>query len=162
MNNSFARLVDGVCAQLRAEVLPRIDDEYARSQVWGVINLLNTFKLRADWSPALLQQQLAAQRSALDEGAALLQGVPAAPEVPVCTDPVVTPVAELMAERDRRNQALAALGAWLDGKEAAALSPAQAQRLEQVLASALRAEVDLELKFSPRPLFAEMSGEDGR
>ena len=36
MNNSFARLIDGTCTTLRAEVLSRIDDEYARSQVWGV------------------------------------------------------------------------------------------------------------------------------
>ena len=50
MNNSFARLIDGMNATLRSEVLTRLDDEFARGQVFGVINLLNTFKVRADWS----------------------------------------------------------------------------------------------------------------
>ena len=42
MNNSFVRLIDGMCATLRAEVLARLDDEFARGQVFGVISLLNT------------------------------------------------------------------------------------------------------------------------
>src|SRR6185436_14536898 len=50
MNNSFPRLIDGMCATLRSEVLPRLDDEFARGQVFGVINLLNTLKVRASWS----------------------------------------------------------------------------------------------------------------
>eukprot|EP01036_Dinobryon_divergens_P053947 gene53947-72090_t len=35
-------------ATLRSEVLSRLDDGFARGQVFGVINLLNTFKVRAD------------------------------------------------------------------------------------------------------------------
>ena len=47
MNNSFARLIDGMNATLRKEVLTRLDDEFARGQVFGIINLLNTF----NWGP---------------------------------------------------------------------------------------------------------------
>ena len=65
MNNSFSRLIDGMCATLRGEVLTRLDDEFARGQVYGVINLLNTFKARADWSAGFLLAQIDAQDEAL-------------------------------------------------------------------------------------------------
>jgi hypothetical protein len=161
MNNSFPRLVDGVCTTLRTEVLTRIDDEYARSQVYGVINLLNTFKLRADWSAGFLVQQIEAQRTALATAAALLATAPAttagAPSVAVPAMPLHTSVAELLATRDQGNRAIGQLLAWLD--EVGAAFPADdAQRLEQSLRDAMRAEVDIELKNSPRPMFAEMSG----
>lgn len=35
MNNSFARLIDGMCHQLEHEVLPGVADDYARSQLWA-------------------------------------------------------------------------------------------------------------------------------
>lgn len=143
MNNSFTRLIDGMCATLRAEVLTRLDDEFARGQVFGVINLLNTFKVRADWSAGFLLQQLAAQQEAFD-ALAKLPGVPPLPQAPL---PPATPVAELLARRDAGNRALVAL----------LQAPALPEGAEAVLRRAMRAEVDLELKNSPRPLFAEMS-----
>lgn len=152
MNNSFARLIDGMCATLRAEVLTRLDDDFARGQVFGVINLLNTFKVRADWSAGFLLQQLAAQREALEGARAFLpQAVPPQPPLPA-----VTPVADLMAARDAGNRAIGDLLHWLDAH--AATVPAQtAAQVEELLRAAMRAEVELELKNAPRPLFAEMS-----
>ncbi|MBI5717694.1 MAG: hypothetical protein HZC37_08410 [Burkholderiales bacterium] len=157
MNNSFARLVDGTAATLRAEVLPRIDDEYARSQVWGVINLLNTLKMRADWSAGPLLQQLEAQRKALATAAEALRGEAALPtEVP---DPVphIPSADDLRAARDQGNLLIGRLLAWLaeapPGVDAAALAAAEA-----ALLGAMRAEVEIDLKHSPRPLFAQMSG----
>jgi hypothetical protein len=141
MNNSFPRLIDGMCATLRAEVLPRLDDEFARGQVFGVINLLNTFRARADWSAGFLLQQIEAQRSALDAVAALL-AQPAPPPLPVAT-----PIAELLALRDDNNRRIGELLARPD-----IAAPAVA-----LLRQAMRAEVDIELKNAPRPLFAEMS-----
>ena len=151
MNNSFPRLIDGMCATLRSEVLTRLDDEFARGQVYGVINLLNTFKVRADWSAGILLEQIAAQRSALNGVAALLPDVPAAGPLPP-----VTPIAELLALRDRHNACIGALLARLDA-ERATLAPQTAAQAEALLRDAMRAEVDLELKHAPRPLFAEMS-----
>jgi hypothetical protein len=102
MNNSFARLIEGMCHQLQHEVLPRVTDDYARSQLWGVINALNTFAVRADWSSPLLLQQIAAQQQALTAVATLLPGVgvPASPgDVPS--------TAGLMALREQGNRAIA-------------------------------------------------------
>ena len=100
MNNSFARLIDGMNATLRKEVLTRLDDEFARGQVFGVINLLNTFKARADWSAGFLLQQIEAQRTALDGVAALLKGRAEAATLPALPPGGIAqsvPIAELLA-----------------------------------------------------------------
>ncbi len=157
MNNTFTRLIDGMCATLRTEVLTRLDDEFARGQVFGVINLLNTMKVRADWSAAFLLEQIAAQQQALD---AVRPLVPVA--LPPPSMPPSTPIAALLEQRDAGNRAIAALLAWIDGEDGAALPPERRAEVEAHLRRAMRAEVDLELKHAPRPLFAEMSsGREG-
>jgi hypothetical protein len=170
MNNSFVRLVQGMNHTLRSEVLPRLDDEYARGQVWGLINLLNTFEKRADWSSGFLLQQLQAQGAALDEAQALLARPPQAHAEP---PPPSAQVAELLARRDRNNQAISALLAELDGaistdaalgaggigaQNGAVVSASGRAQALAVLRQAMRTEVELELAHSPRPLFAQMSG----
>jgi hypothetical protein len=159
MNNSFGRLIDGMNATLRKEVLTRLDDEFARGQVFGIINLLNTFKMRADWSAGFLLQQIDAQRAALDAVAALLQGragTAPLPELPSGAMPQVVPIADLLAARDAGNRAIGELLRWLDTQRAT-LTPQTAEQIETLLRTAMRAEVNIELKNAPRPLFAEMS-----
>lgn len=164
MNNSFARLIDGMCSTLRQEVLTRLDDDFARGQVFGVINLLNTFKVRADWSPGFLVQQIAAQQEALDAVRLRIGGTAAAaslPELPSGPLPAATPVAELLTRRDAGNQAISALLAWMDA-EGRALPTDELASVERHLRAAMDAEVQIELRHSPRPLFAEMSsGREG-
>lgn len=166
MNNSFDRLIDGMCATLRAEVLTRLDDTFARGQVLGVINVLNTFKARADWSAGFLLQQIDAQRSALRGADALLQGVDRAglgapPPAADGSTPAPAPIDDLLAARDEGNRAIAAWLAWLETARSR-LPDALARDLETLLRSAMLAEVDIELRNSPRPLFAEMSsGREG-
>ena len=158
MNNSFPRLIDGMCATLRTEVLTRLDDEFARGQVFGVINLLNTFKVRADWSGNFLVAQIAEQQRAFDGVRTLLAETPAveAPALPDAPVPAPASTDDLLARRDDGNRALIELQAWLDG--AGRCAPEELRsRIESLLRGAMRAKVDIELKFSPRPLFAEMS-----
>ena len=152
MNNSFVRLIDGMCATLRAEVLTRLDDEFARGQVFGVINLLNTFKVRADWSAVFLLEQLAAQQQALEAVRPLI-AVP----LPPPGLPATTPISDLLARRDEGNRAIEAVLTWLDSDGGTALPAARRGEIESHLRRAMRSEVDLELKYAPRPLFAEMS-----
>lgn len=159
MNNSFARLIDGMNATLRKEVLSRLDDEFARGQVFGVINLLNTFKVRADWSAGFLLQQIEAQRVALDGVAELMKGLPESatlPPLPAGAVPAPVPIVELLAMRDTGNAAIGQLLAWLDAQQDR-LAPATAAAIETLLRTAMRAELGIELKNAPRPLFAEMS-----
>ena len=67
-----------------------------------------------------------------------------------------TPVDDLLAARDAGHRSIAAWLAWLD-VERPRLSIEAADRIEKLLRAAMRAEVDLELRNAPRPLFAEMS-----
>ena len=170
MNNSFARLIDGMCATLRTEVLPRLDDEFARGQVFGLINVLNTFKTRADWSAGFLLEQIAAQQQALDAVRSLFAAAPASTSLPAAPAlaaldmppqlppplPPQLPIADLLQRRDEGNAAITAWLQWRD-EAGAALDETSAAALEALLRGAMRAEVDIELKHSPRPLFAEMS-----
>lgn len=158
MNNSFDRLIDGMCATLRSEVLTRLDDEFARGQVFGVINLLNTFKVRADWSADFLLAQIAAQREAIEAVDAITSPDASAP----ATLPTTTPIDVLLALRDQGNRRLGDLHAWLDDP-ASAVPDAVRERAGKLLREAMLAELSIELKNAPRPLFAEMSSgrEDG-
>ena len=156
-----------MCATLRTEVLPRLDDEFARGQVFGLINVLNTFKTRADWSAGFLLDQIAAQQQALEAARSLLAAapsstvLPAVPTLAALDMPPQMSVADLLQRRDEGNAAITAWLQWRD-EAGAALDETSAAALEALLRGAMRAEVDIELKHSPRPLFAEMSsGREG-
>ena len=64
MNNSLPRLIDGMVATLRKEVIPHIEGDFARGQAFGVIYMLNSLKLRASWSNEFLIEQLRALEEA--------------------------------------------------------------------------------------------------
>ncbi len=157
MNNSFARLIDGMTATLRSEVLPRLDDEFARGQVFGVINLLNTFRLRADWSVGFLHQEVSAQRAAFAQAEQALAGSgarpPAHPSEPL---PTALDAAALLAMRDEGNHAIIAMLRWLWSTPAGP-SAQQLADAEAALRRAMRSEVEVELRHASRPMFAEMS-----
>jgi hypothetical protein len=70
--------------------------------------------------------------------------------------PQAVPIADLLATRDSGNRAIGELLAWLDAQRTQFV-PELVEKVEQLLRTAMRAEVSIELKNSPRPLFAEMS-----
>ena len=70
--------------------------------------------------------------------------------------PQAVAIADLLVARDDGNRAIGELLGWLDAQRAA-LTPEVAAQIETLLRTAMRAEVSLELKNAPRPLFAEMS-----
>ena len=156
MNNSFPRLIDGMCATLRKEVLSRLDDEFARGQVFGVINLLNTFKVRADWSVGFLSQQVQAQCDALGQIARLGEGCADFPPISQPQAPQPVTAGQLESMRDDGNRQIGALLTWL-ADHRARLTGEVAAEMDRLLRQAMRTEIEIELKNSPRPLFAEMS-----
>ena len=159
MNNSFERLIDGMIASLHQEVLTRIDDEFARGQVFGIINLLNIFKVRANWSATFLREQVEKHFSTLERFMALVQEK--APTVPL---PALPPqpglesasVSKLLRWRDDANDAICLLLGWLEENRAALGSPLTAE-LETLLHDSMHAEISIEIKNLPPPMFAEMS-----
>ena len=44
MNNSLPRLIEGMVATLRSEIIPHLDGEFARGQAFGVIYMLNNIR----------------------------------------------------------------------------------------------------------------------
>ncbi len=169
MNNSFVRLIDGMTATLREEVLTRIDDEFARGQVFGVINLLNNFRLRADWSVGFLQEELAAQSLAFARVAELLKaaGLPNAAVQPGSYEAISqllsnSPAAlapdtgALLRRRDDGNQRMIELFRWL-WSQPEGVSPRMRDDIELTLRRAMRSEVEVELRHLAKPMFAEMS-----
>ena len=87
MNNSLPRLIDGMVATLRKEVIPHIEGDFARGQAFGVIYMLNSLKLRASWSNEFLIEQLRALEEASRELDGLGAGIPAALVPGMCAPP---------------------------------------------------------------------------
>jgi hypothetical protein len=181
MNNSFGRLIDGMTATLRQEVLTRIDDEFARGQVFGVINLLNNFKLRADWSVNFLQEVVTAQTQAFHRIAEILReaGVTAefggergvefdaalsaelkaeaaAPIHAAAARGPLTDAKALLLRRDQGNRVIINWLRWIASQPPGV--PAQTLiDIELTLRRAMRSEVEVELRHLGKPMFAEMS-----
>jgi len=58
VNNSLERLIAGIIATLRTDVIPNVTDDYARGQAIGVIDLLNNIAPRLEWARAPLAEAL--------------------------------------------------------------------------------------------------------
>lgn len=156
MNNSLERLIDGMAATLRAEVIPHIEGDYARGQAFGVIYMLNSLKLRASWSNAFLLGQLRALEEASDGLASLAADLPGAP-LPDVKTPINLPEAgALQTARDEGDAQICELIEWLAGQGGAradAVAKAQA-----IIDEYINKQTKYELTTSARPMFVEMSG----
>lgn len=146
MNNSFARLIDGMVEVLRRDVIPATEGEFVRGQVFGVIFILESLKRRADWSREFLGDQVSAL-------AALRDDLLAIAEMPLDA-PAIGPLAQAtLAERDRGDGEVAALIDWLAGQPDRPPIVAANAAIDAYLSRQIRHE----LATSPRPMFAEIS-----
>lgn len=155
MNNSLPRLIEGIIATLRSDVIPHIPDAYARGQAVGVIDLLNNLSPRLDWSAGPLEAGLRARREAL----ALAWQALGVREAPAAPTPTVTPTEALLAERDRLDAEISDLLARL--MAAADPGPAEDAALGH-LRRHMHADLKAELRLTRRPLFAEIAGGAGK
>ena len=151
MNNSIARLIDGMAATLRTEVIPHIEGDYARGQAFGVIYMLNSLKLRASWSNAFLLGQL----QALEQASLALKALdlPDAPLPDVAAPRTLTDAAELQSARDAGDAKICALIDWLAGRDGDAAAEAR-----KIVDDYINSQTKYELTTSARPMFVEMSG----
>jgi hypothetical protein len=154
MNNSLARMIDGMVSTLRQEIIPRIDTEYARGQAFGVVYMLNSIKLRADWSPEFIGGQIEAQQELSAALKPLIRGL-GAPDVP---DTSAVNVAGQALERVRNDidGRICALIEWLDD-HSAEIDPVRAEAIESQLRQYMNRQLKWELETSAKPMFAEMS-----
>ncbi|MFZ1119853.1 MAG: hypothetical protein WAN81_06425, partial [Candidatus Binataceae bacterium] len=65
MNNSLNRLIDGIIIALEREIIPRVDDAYARGQAFAVMDLLRNMRPRLEWSREVTLAQVGLQEAAL-------------------------------------------------------------------------------------------------
>lgn len=152
MNNSLKRMIEGMAATLRNDVIPQIGTEFARGQAYGVIYMLNSLALRASWSPAFVGEQIAAQLALREALAPLLTGSDA-PALPEAAEPGLGMPA-LEALRDANEARICALIDWAG---LATLTPALAATIETQLRICMDRQLKWELQTSAKPMFAEIS-----
>lgn len=156
MNNSLPRLIDGMIAVLRQEVIPQTGGEFARGQAFGVIYMLESIKRRASWSNAFLGEQLAAQAELARDLSALADRMPGAPALPA-TSPQALPDADgLQRSRDAGDEAVCRLIDWL-GEHRGELADDAATAADAAIDRYIRRQLRFELDTSARPMFAEIS-----
>jgi hypothetical protein len=153
MNNSLERLIAGIIATLRSDVIPNVTDAYARGQAIGVIDVLNNIAPRLEWARAPLAEAVAQRRNAVRAVRAL---VPQAPGGAAgLSDQAIAAASstELAAERDRLDGEISDLIAWTQGATAFGDVAAATVLLRQHVHD----ELTREMKMTKKPLFAEIS-----
>lgn len=148
MSIPLERLIEGIIATLRSDVIPHVNDPYARGQTIGVIDLLNNLGPRIEWRQASLRSTIAAKQQVLAEAAALTGG--SIPQFPISEAASAEALLEQRAELDARiGDVVAALWPRRD-------DPACAAALAAMRAH-LRTEMTEVMKSTRKPLFAEIA-----
>ena len=151
MNNSLDRVFEDLISLLIDQVLPRLDEDAVRSQVFAAVFMIETLRLRTDWASEPLLAQIRAQDELFarlrDLDPALLV-LPAGPRVP---EPCLGGQ-DLLALRDAGDTVIARLLAVGTGADAGL-----AGRMEALLADYVRLELALERPHLAKPMFAQMS-----
>ena len=152
MNIALERLLEGIVATLRNDVIPNVGDAYARGQAVGVIDLINNIGPRIEWARGPLMEAVSEKTALLAAVAPLLPGM-AAPGEAVAVERLSSD--ELATERDRLD---AAIG------DALALAHSGGEAGREALAMIVRHlhhEQTPAIKTTRKPLFAEIaSGRD--
>ena len=153
MNNSLSRLLDGMVATLRNEIIPCTQGEYARGQAFGVIFMLESLRRRIDWSPAFIGEQLDAQRELVQRLRAAGVTGDQLPEVP---DVDMPDLRALEGARDLTDHGVCELITGL--QEHRRQWPATGTApIEEALRDYMSRQLRWELATSAKPMFAEIS-----
>ncbi len=156
MNTSLPRLIDGMIATLRQEVIPNLQGDFARGQAYGLIYMLNSIRLRASWSNEFLGEQLRALDEAAQALSALAPQLPGAPPPPAIVARPLPSAAELEAQRDAGDKAICDLIDWLGAHRASAPAAVVAEA-DAAIARYIQRQLKWELTTSAKPMFEEMS-----
>jgi hypothetical protein len=151
VNIALERLFEGMIATLRADVIPRVEDPFARGQAVGLIDLINNIAPRLEWARAPLLKSVLEKRRLLrsiDEmlGEALAEQTDA---------PELTESKDLELEQARLDAGIC------DAMQAAYARPLEDAAAKQALALLIahaRDEAAERMKITRKPLFAEIAG----
>ncbi len=162
MKIALERLIEGIIATLRADVIPNIPDAYARGQAVGVIDLLNNIVPKIEWAREPLINAVAEKTALLSEITGLLPEVSTLVRSGVRSgEAQIISTAELSAERDRLDAAICEILALLGPQKPNRNAGTREQALG-LLKRHIHDELVQQMKLTRKPLFAEIaSGEDG-
>jgi hypothetical protein len=158
MNNSLNRLIEGITIALEREIIPRVDDAYARGQAFAIMDLLRNMHPRLQWSREITLAQVELQEAALrriDELCREKSSRPPKWSAPTVASSTLDTQA-LEARRDRLEDEVCGVLKWL-AENRAALDPTLAQGIEQAMSNYMRESAKRELALTANPLFAEIS-----
>ena len=158
MDNSLQRILDGMIATVRAELIPRLDDEFARGQAYGVIDLLNNLKPRIDWLVTPLFDELQEQVALLQKLAGLFATAPVAFPVAVAAPQLAAGVTAQAVEqqRNRCDEQLSAVIDWLSAQREV-LPKAAFDEADTAIKAHMQRALKRELALTPKPLFGEIA-----
>ena len=149
MNNSFHRLIDGMIESIRAEILPNLSGDFARGQAFGVIFLLKSLRIRANWSPEFFAEQLAH----LEALRATLPPLPeGAPRIEIAAHNNLP--AQMEAARDAADGQVAALIDWC---ATADIPETTRAAIDAAVNAYIKRQLRYEIDTTAPPMFAEMS-----
>ncbi len=158
MSNSLKRILDGVMSALNSEVVPRIDDAFARGQALAIVDLLRNLGPRLEWSHSILWQQIEAQEAALRRVSQLCAGSAVQP-------PAMAPrnfsgehprADELIARRNELDGQVSATLTWLYSRRGE-LSAAVADEIEATIRRYMHEQLQRDMSLTQMPLFKEIS-----
>lgn len=157
MNNSLNRLIDGMIAQLRGEIIPRLDDEFARGQAFGVVDVLNNLKPRIDWLVTPLAEEVDEQQRLLATLNAAFGSAAGYPATAAAQQPAPGATAhDIEVLRNGLDEQICAAIDWL-GRQRANLPAERVQESEAQIKAHLQRQLKRELSLTPKPLFGEIS-----
>ncbi len=156
--NSLERTIDAITYVLTHEIVPRVDDAFARGQALAIIELLRNLGPRLEWSHTVLWQQIEAQEAALRRVAELCANEAQKP-------PVVERRAfsgghpsgrELEQYRDRLDEQISSTLVWLDAVRDR-LAAREASEIEATLRRYMNEQLQRDMTLTRVPLFREIS-----
>lgn len=152
MNISLERLIEGIIATLRSDVIPHVTEAFARGQAVGVIDVLNSINPRVEWARGPLIEAVTARIAVLEQVRAVLPDIvkPAAGD-----DVRLLSAAELQAERDRLDIEITEILAQV-GSPVSPANPGAAEALS-LLRIHMHDELTRDMKLTRKPLFGEIS-----
>jgi len=156
MNNSLPRLIEGMIATLRQEVIPHVEGDFARGQAFGVIYMLGSIQRRAAWSNRFLSEQLGALSKASVELQAISAELPGAPLPAVPVPPELPDATALEAARNAGDERICGLIDWL-AERRETLPAAALARADAIIDDYLNRQLKWEIETSAKPMFTEIS-----
>ena len=158
MTNSLERIFDGIIDVLHSRVIPKIQDESARSQAYGALDMLRNLKPRVEWAVGPMRDDVAKGLALCGRISALLEDAEPAPPSAPAERPSASALtaAELEPLRDRLDEHLCAGLRWIAAHRET-LPPANASEIETAIRDQQRIRLKREVKLTAPALFGEIS-----